>query len=144
MTGIFEILESPVTQWYQDVAPSQEFFFFFFIVTSIVHATHTAWHTIGYRYADARFTMSLCVVTFSNQNSLSSSETSVNACLHKLHLLDARSLQPFYRFDKFKPTLKRHIFKSFSEPNGSFLGMWRSGFSERGSQYLCNGTNIAS
>ncbi len=29
MTGIFGILESSATQWYQDVAPTQEFFFFF-------------------------------------------------------------------------------------------------------------------
>ncbi len=33
MTGIFGILESSATQWYQDVAPTQEFLFF--IVTSI-------------------------------------------------------------------------------------------------------------
>ncbi len=30
MTGIFGILESSATQWYQDVAPTQEVFFFFF------------------------------------------------------------------------------------------------------------------
>jgi hypothetical protein len=34
MTGIFGILESSATQWYRDVAPTQEFFF---IVTSIVY-----------------------------------------------------------------------------------------------------------
>jgi hypothetical protein len=36
MTGIFGILESSATQWYQDVALAQEFFSFF-IVTSIVY-----------------------------------------------------------------------------------------------------------
>ncbi len=34
MTGIFGILESSATQWYQDVAPTQKFFL---IVTSIVY-----------------------------------------------------------------------------------------------------------
>jgi hypothetical protein len=34
MTGIFGILESSATQWYQDVTPTQEFFF---IVTCIVY-----------------------------------------------------------------------------------------------------------
>ncbi len=33
MTGIFGILESSATQWYQDGAPTQQFFFF--IITSV-------------------------------------------------------------------------------------------------------------
>jgi hypothetical protein len=37
MTGIFGILESSATQWYQDVAPTQEFFSF--IVASVVYAS---------------------------------------------------------------------------------------------------------
>jgi hypothetical protein len=36
MTGIFGILESSATQWYQDVDLTQEFFLFF-IVASIVY-----------------------------------------------------------------------------------------------------------
>ncbi len=36
MTGIFGILESSATQWYQNVAPSQEFTFFY-TVTSVVY-----------------------------------------------------------------------------------------------------------
>jgi hypothetical protein len=39
ITGIFGILESSTTQWYQDVAPTQEFFFFFIVqIQSIVYA----------------------------------------------------------------------------------------------------------
>ncbi len=36
MAGIFGILESSATQWYQDFAPTQEFFF---IVQSIVYGS---------------------------------------------------------------------------------------------------------
>ncbi len=37
MAGIFEIMESSATQWYQDVAPTQ---FYFFIVASIVYGAY--------------------------------------------------------------------------------------------------------
>jgi hypothetical protein len=42
MTGIFGILESSATQWYQDADSTQEFFFF--IVTSIVYGQYLSFN----------------------------------------------------------------------------------------------------
>jgi hypothetical protein len=52
----------------------------------------------------------------------------------------AVTLQPGLEFDNFKSRLKSCIFKCIFRLNGSFFGGWWSGFSERGSQDLSNGT----
>ncbi len=100
-------------------------------------------------------------MSVSNTRYLSSCETRVNAGIRgrKLHLSEstwcqesvggicftnkwrAASIQPH---DIFKPLLICSIFKCISSLDGSFFGGWTSGFSERGSQDLSNGANVAS
>jgi hypothetical protein len=55
----------------------------------------------------------------------------------------AETLQPGSEFDNFKPRLKIGTFKCISLLSGLFFwGSW-SGFSERKSQDLSNGTNVS-
>jgi hypothetical protein len=59
----------------------------------------------------------------------------------------AETLQPGLEFDNFKPQLESSVFKCIIWPSGLFFFFfwaWSSGFSERGSQDLSNGTNVAS
>ncbi len=56
----------------------------------------------------------------------------------------AETLQPVLEFDNFKPRLESCILNCIPWLNGPFFGGWWLGFSERGSQGLSNGTNVAS
>ncbi len=57
----------------------------------------------------------------------------------------AASLQATLGFGNCEPPLKRSTFKCISSwLNCSFFWWWTSGFYERGSYYLSNGTNVAS
>ncbi len=118
---------------------------------------------IDYRREDGRFLVSVSCVTISKPDAISSSETGVNPGIRswKKHLYDwaqcqkaigsiyctkkwrAEILQPGLEFDNFKPWLKSGIFKCISWLNSSFVLGWWSEFSERGSEDLCNGTNVA-
>ncbi len=117
-----------------------------------------------FRCENGRFPASASYVTISNPDLLSSSETGVNPGIRswKKHLSEwaqcqkaiggiyftkkwrAGTLQPGLEFDNFKPRLKSGIFKCISWLNGSSFEGWWSGLSERGSQDLSNGTNVAS
>ncbi len=118
----------------------------------------------GYRCEDGRFPASANCLTISNPESLSSSKKGVksrNKTLKKhlsewarcqkaiggIHFTNkwrAETLQTGLEFDNFKPRLKSGIFKCISWLNGSLFEGWLSGFSERGSQDLSKGTNVAS
>ncbi len=50
----------------------------------------------------------------------------------------------WFRIWQFQTTAKSSIFKCIFWLNGSFFWGWWSGFSERGSQDLSNGTNVVS
>ncbi len=119
---------------------------------------------IDYRCLDCRFPVFASCVTISNPDSLSSSETRVYPGIRswKKHLSDwarrqkavggvyftkkwrAETLQPGSEFDNFKPWLKSGNFKYISWLNGLFFGRGWSRFSERESQDLSNGINVAS
>ncbi len=108
--------------------------------------------------------MSVSWVTISNTDLLSNSEAAIKSGIRswKKHLSDwagcqkaiggiyfpkkwrAETLQPGLECDNFKPRLESGIFKRISWLNGSFFWGWWSWFSERGSQDLSNGTDVAS
>ncbi len=104
--------------------------------------------------------MSTCGMVVSNTRYLSSGETMVNAGIRgwKLHLSESMWCQESlggicftntWSFstapDIFKPLLKCSVFKCIPWLNGSFFFWgWTLGFSERGSQDLLNGANVAS
>ncbi len=117
---------------------------------------------IDYRCEDGRFLVFRSCVIFQNPDSLSSSESGVNPVIRswkKAHdwawcqkairgiyftkKWRAETLQPGLEFDNVKPRLKSSTFRCISWLKGSFFLGWWSGFSERGSQYLSVGTNVA-